>query len=107
MIRISSEDSGRKVHLTMHDSLEVSLEANPSTGYIWEVVSGQELLELVSEPEFSAGSRQVLGAGGGMRFEFRPISSGETQLEMAYHRSFEPGVEPVQKFSILVIVEVV
>jgi inhibitor of cysteine peptidase len=105
MIHVSSSDSGGLVHLGMQDTLEVSLESHPSTGYTWDVVSGQELLKLVSEPTFTATSQQVMGAGGNMRFEFRPVETGQTLLELVYHRPFEVGIEPAQKFTLSVIVE--
>jgi inhibitor of cysteine peptidase len=100
VIKLEETDSGKTIELSMGDHIEVALEGNPTTGYTWEVVSGQELLEQVSEAEFVAASQQMVGAGGQMRFEFKAIAPGTAVLQLVYLRPFERDVEPLQTFSI-------
>jgi inhibitor of cysteine peptidase len=100
VIKLEETDSGKTIELSMGDHIEVVLESNPATGYTWEVVSGQDLLEQVSEAEFVAASQQIVGAGGQMRFAFKAVAPGTTSLQLVYLRPFERDVEPQQAFSV-------
>jgi inhibitor of cysteine peptidase len=103
--QINLDDAGKTIQLTIGDKLEVNLEGNPSTGYTWEVLSGQELLEQSEEIEFTAASQQLVGSSGEMRFEFEAIAAGETTLTMGYLRPFERDIDPLQTYSVSVIVK--
>jgi inhibitor of cysteine peptidase len=105
MVKIDAGDAGKTIQLSAGDTLEVSLEGNPSTGYTWEIVSGLDLLEQEVEPEFSAASQQVVGSSGIVRFEFKPVSTGETVLELVYLRPFERDLDPLQTFSVNLVVK--
>ena len=105
VIRINEADAGKTIELSTGDTLELSLEGNPTTGYTWEVLSGQALLEQMSEVEFSAASQQLVGSSGQMLFKFEAVAAGETILEMAYLRPFERDVEPLQSYSINIFVK--
>ena len=88
--------------------LVVTLESNPTTGYRWELVENQEtILEQMGEAEFKpseTGEPPLVGAGGWEIFHFNAISPGQMTLQLIYHRSWEEGVEPINTFSIEVIV---
>jgi predicted secreted protein len=64
VIKLEETDSGKTIETSMGDHIEVALEGNPTTGYTWEVVSGQELMEQVSEAEFCS-SQPADGRCGG------------------------------------------
>lgn len=86
---VDAQDGGRQIHLAAGQVLAVRLEANPSTGYLWEVVEvdGQVLQQLgqaTFEPESA-----LLGAPGIVTLRFRPVTAGETRLSLAYRRPWE------------------
>jgi inhibitor of cysteine peptidase len=105
VIQINQDDAGKTIQLSTGDKLEVYLEGNPSTGYIWEVLSGQELLQQSSDMEFTAASQQLVGSSGEMRFEFEAIAAGEAALQMVYLRPFERDIDPLQSYSVNIIVK--
>jgi inhibitor of cysteine peptidase len=105
VVKLDEGDAGKTIQLTTGDHLEVTLEGNPTTGYTWEVVSGQELLEQLEDVEFVAASQQMVGSSGKMRFEFKAVSVGEGALQLIYQRPFERDVEPEQTFSVQVNVK--
>jgi inhibitor of cysteine peptidase len=105
VIQINQDDAGKTIQLTTGDKLEVYLEGNPSTGYVWETLSGQELLQQSSDMEFAAASQQLVGSSGEMRFEFEAIAAGETTLQMVYLRPFERDVDPLLTYSVNIIVK--
>lgn len=103
-IMVDMEDNGKQINLHSGQTLVVSLEAQPSTGYTWEVVELDELiLRQQGDPEFQPASGGI-GASGVQIFRFEAVSAGETNLKMIYHQLWVEGVEPLETFSINVTV---
>jgi inhibitor of cysteine peptidase len=99
---IGSADAGSTVDLQIGDIVLISLEGNPSTGYSWNVVQGDlAVVRLAGEPTFAPAS-SALGAGGTLTYRFEAQDTGQTTLELAYDRPFEPDTPPLQTFAITV-----
>ena len=97
-----------QVELDQGQVLVITLESNPTTGYQWEPVEGQEsVLQQMGEAEFKpseTGEPPLAGSGGSEIFRFKATSSGQMTLQIIYHRSWEEGVEPLKTFSLQVTV---
>jgi predicted secreted protein len=65
------------------------VNANPTTGYTWEVGFDQSLLKLVKR--YTPSGTGMIGAGGVESFEFEGMKAGETEIYLNYKRSFEPN----------------
>jgi inhibitor of cysteine peptidase len=103
-VEMDADDDGREVHLQMGQTLVVTLESNPSTGYRWEVaVNDAAILRPMGEPQFQPESAAI-GAGGMEIFRFEAVGIGRTHLELIYRRPWEEGVEPLQTFTLRVVV---
>jgi len=104
-LELTAEDAGTTQALKGGQELAVTLGANPSTGYNWEI-DGElpAQLEQLGEPEFAAES-QLAGAPGSQTWRFRAAAEGEGVLRLKYWRSFEPTVPPVATFEVTVEVE--
>lgn len=103
-IKLGSGDNGRQIELNKGQTLVVSLEANPTTGYTWEVSElDTHILSQIGETEFKPES-DLLGAGGMQILRFESANSGQTPLKLVYHRPWEKDVEPLQNYSIQVVV---
>ena len=102
-VNLDANDNGSQVELKTDQTLVISLEGNPTTGYTWEVDEVDEgVLRQVGEAEFEPESDAV-GAGGVQILHFEPVSSGQTSLDLVYHRSWEDE-QPQETFSIQVTV---
>jgi inhibitor of cysteine peptidase len=67
----------------------VRLESNPTTGYVWDVETLPEGVELLgSEYEKSAGDRPP-GDPGSQAFRFRARNAGEHLIHFALKRQWE------------------
>ncbi len=108
-VNVNEADDGGQVGLEVGQILTVTLDANPTTGYGWEQVADQEsILEQIGEPEFKpsdTGEPPVVGAGGWEILRFEATGAGQMTLQLVYHRSWEEDVEPLQTFSIQVLVQ--
>jgi len=106
--KLDAADNGRQVELQKGQTLVITLESNPTTGFRWEVVELEEsILRQMGEPEFKVSDpRQPPppGTGGWETFRFEAMSAGQTTLELVYHRSWEEGVEPLETFSLQIVI---
>lgn len=103
-VRLGAEDEGRQVELSEGQTLAVSLEGNPTTGYTWETEElDEDILKQMGEAEFEPQS-DLIGAPGVLTLRFEAVGAGETTLNLVYHRSWEKDVEPLEAFSVSVVV---
>ena len=104
-VKLGVEDSGREIELRKGQLLVITLEANPTTGYTWEVAEplDEQILRPVGEVEFKPES-DLVGAPGVQVLRFEAVKAGQTALKLVYHRPWEEGVEPLETFSLQVVV---
>ena len=90
-VDVNEADNGGQVELEMGKLLVVTLESNPSTGYQWELVENNEsILKQFGQVEFKSSEtseQPMVGAGGWEIFRFKAVNTGQTTLELVYHRS--------------------
>ena len=87
---------GRSEIVKRGDTLAVHLDANPSTGYRWELtrLGGASVVQIGLpdyQPETAAGVPRV-GAPGHTTFRFRAMQAGTSSIELAYRRPWESDV---------------
>jgi inhibitor of cysteine peptidase len=105
-VKLGIEDNGRQIELDQGQSLLVVLKSNPTTGFRWEIAELDEpILRQMGEVEFEqSGSKNLVGAGGWEKLRFEASSPGESTLRLIYHRPWEEDVEPLETFSVRVVV---
>ena len=87
-VAATEADAGSAFTLVTGDTLVVRLDANPSTGYDWRVVSTNDaLLPAAGEPVY-ASSADLPGAGGVDTFRFLAKAAGEATVQIG---EFAPG----------------
>lgn len=103
-IEVTEANEGSEFELKKGQFLVITLEANPTTGYTWEVVEpeDEQVLRQVGEIEFEPES-DLIGAGGVQIIRFEVVNAGRTNIKLVYHRSWETGLEPLKTFAIQVV----
>ena len=103
-VRLAAADNGHTIELTTGQIVIITLEANPTTGYTWEVAEapGGQVMRQAGEIEFESDS-DAIGAGGVQIFRFEVLNAGQTNLTPIYHRPWEKDVEPLDTFTLQVI----
>ena len=105
-IMIDSDDRDSQIDMTMGQVLIVSLPSNPTTGFQWEVAEIDGVVLHQGEAADYEASQPVLeGSGGVETFYFEAKSAGQITLKLIYHRPWEEGVDPVDEFSVSVVVQ--
>lgn len=108
-VKISAEDNGSTIEMKQGQTLVLSIDGNPTTGYTWEVDSvDASVLQSEGEADYSTDFRLrpgMTGVGGTYKFKFTAANAGTTALKLKYWRSFEPENPPVETFEVTVDVQ--
>jgi inhibitor of cysteine peptidase len=98
---VSDQGEGRQIQLAAGQVLAVRLRANPSTGYLWQVVEvDEQILRPVGSMAFAPDSG-LLGAPGTATLRFQPLAAGKTNLALVYRRPWDEE-EALAHFSLQV-----
>ncbi|MGC9443505.1 MAG: protease inhibitor I42 family protein [Candidatus Methanospirareceae archaeon] len=103
--QLTEADNGETIKVGVGQEFDVTLEANPTTGYTWAVAepADVQIIRQKGEIEFVPES-DALGAGGVQIIRFEAVGAGQTTLKLIYHRPWE-RVEPLRTFSVTVIAQ--
>lgn len=92
-LELSEEDGGTSLAIQQGGTIVLTLEANPSTGYSWEMNDEDpeaSLLLQMGEPVFNSDDPEAAGAGGTMTYTFTAADVGQMTVSMIY---LGPAVE--------------
>jgi inhibitor of cysteine peptidase len=101
-LHLTQADNGGSFAIQAGGTFDIALEANPSTGYSWELNDPDpeaSLLAQVGEPTFVSDNPSAAGAGGTLTFTFQAVDKGEMIVKFVY---LAPGVDeaPTETFQI-------
>ena len=102
-VGIAANDSTRR--LEPGQVIAITLDANPSTGYGWQVVGElPDILQQMGDVEFkaAAGSAGRVGAGGTLTLRFKVLKAGSAKLTLGYLRSIEKDTAPEQTYTLMI-----
>jgi predicted secreted protein len=105
-LTLTADDDGGMFSIRSGGTVLLELEANPSTGFYWEMDDPDpeaSLLEQVIDPAFKPDDAEAMGAGGIMTYTFRAVDEGEMVLRMVY---MPPGGgDPTRTFEVTLAVQ--
>ena len=101
---LTMEDQGALFKCQTRQEFVVELEANPSTGYVWQISkSDPEHVRLLREETLPA-DRKRLGAPAKQLFYFQAMAIGRAPLKLEYRRPWEKDAEPAKTFSVTLVI---
>lgn len=102
-ITLSEANNGQAIEIRRGDVVELQLRENPTTGFRWQVVRADGLVEepaAVETHEARAPEpHPQIGAGGIRTFRFRARAPGTGRLELKLWREFEGDSSIVDRFA--------
>jgi inhibitor of cysteine peptidase len=101
-LTLTESDDGGSFQIQAGGTIELSLQANPSTGFTWEMDDPDpeaSLLEQVGEPVFISDDPDAAGAGGILTYTFRAVDRGEMVVRMVYYPP-DPTMDPTTSFQV-------
>jgi predicted secreted protein len=85
------------IDVSVDDTFTIELEANPSTGYSWELAEPLDEAIVVSlGSDHEAGDSDAVGAPGTQELSFRAVGAGTTTIALQYVRPWETDVVPAE-----------
>lgn len=96
---IASEMESDIIQARVGEEFQLSLPANPTTGYNWKADYDSALLKLNSS-EYIVPPSRALGARGSSIYLFTPLSPGRTTIYFVYKRSWENIVADERAFQV-------
>jgi len=94
-INLGPKDNGRILDGSVGTAVVIKLPENPSTGYTWQHVVGENIAE-VMEDVYIPPENQIPGRGGTRMLKFEVTGSGE--FIMDYVQPWEN--QPIDHFSV-------
>lgn len=77
-------------------TVTVTLESNPTTGYSWQAEQTEELFKIDSSYSENEHPEGMVGVGGNETFTFTPLKAGKTEVTLTYARPWEGGEQADQ-----------
>ena len=83
-IQKNEKDTDGTVEMKSGDMLEITLKANPTTGYRWVITSVDSslLTNIGTEYKATKTTRNIVGSGGRSIFRLKAIKAGKTDLKL-------------------------
>ena len=105
------QDKDKMLNVAVGKSFVITLDENPTTGYVWAVEEQPESLVLLQSSDYVSDAPpdkpdrpMIVGAGGKRTFTFVAHKSGTTTLKLKHWRSWEGDASIVDTFSVLGVV---
>lgn len=87
------------IQAELNKSFNITLDSNPTTGYIWTVDFNHKMLK-GGEKSYNADRPEAMGSSGQQVFTFTPIQEGETEISAVYKRPWEGSVAEERTFRV-------
>ncbi len=105
LVVVTKEQNQGKIRIARNSDFQVLLDANPTTGFSWKIVSYDSTRIKFKKEEFLANANdRIVGAPGKQMFKFKAINTGTTDLDMVYQRPWERAAPDVERFRVTIVV---
>jgi inhibitor of cysteine peptidase len=103
---LTAADSDKQITLNAGDSLILTLDSNPSTGFSWSnaSISKVSVIKEMSR-EFKEPDSKLMGASGQDIWTFKALEKGTSTISMNYSRPWEKDVAPIATFNVTIVVK--
>ena len=110
-VAVDASYDGQEIEVPAGHLLVITLEANPTTGFRWELSEpiDEDILALI-QSEYKPGEQAkqnppISGAGGTEVWTFEALTAGEATVSLEYSRPWEGGEKAVRTFNLTVVVK--
>ena len=100
------DDTTNTIHATPGKEFVIKLDANPTTGYEWQLVQSidDSLVKFVNS-DYVSDMTSLLGSGGKSVWTFKAVRAGKAQISFKYIRPWEKNTPPVKEATYIVSIQ--
>lgn len=105
-VNITGADNGKTIDVLRFRTIKLSLEANPTTGYTWQLTSptNREVLRQYYY-KYKRMPTKLVGVGGHDIWKFWAIRPGTETVKAVYLRPWEGSTPPAKTFTVTIRVK--
>ena len=100
----SLKDIPQLILITEGSTLNMALDANPTTGYTWRAEIADETVFELTDSQYTADESDTAGSGGVTTLSFTALKQGSTTIRLEYAQDWDDGDVASSK-TITIIVE--
>lgn len=79
----------KQIKVGVNESFEISMESNPSTGYMWMSPNYDSYLLNLKGSQYIPPKNNICGAPGVQKYTFKAIQTGESMIKFQYKRPWD------------------
>lgn len=96
---LDESQEGRALTPRLRDEIHVSLEENPTTGYVWTLAEdASAALALITDEFEELSTEEVIGGGGRRHLHFRVARPGNARLRLEKRRPWQQAAAAMATF---------
>jgi inhibitor of cysteine peptidase len=99
-LKLTAKDANKTFQLRVGDQVVIALDANPSTGFDWDIDQTKSTMLALQGKTFQASSPGLPGSGGTDTFTFKALTAGTVNLRLKYWRSFEGPASITNRYAV-------
>ncbi len=98
--KYTEANSGSTIELKAGDEINIVLESDESTGYVWSQADGMDtrVVEKVSD-QYYASTSDKAGAPGEHTWIYKALEQGETKIKLNLGKPWETDVVPLKSLT--------
>jgi len=98
-LTLTKADNGKSVEVARGDTVTITLEDNPSTGYRWAIDKNDASILAPQSDDYMQSPSSGIGGAGQRTFKFKALKAGAVQLQLKRWREWEGDSSIVDRFS--------
>lgn len=117
-VSVDASYNGKEVKVSVEGTLVLTLESNPTTGFMWGYEEGvsdglsiytgipdENVLSRIGQKFIAPEAGAPPGTGGEEVWTFRAMGKGTTELSMEYSQPWEGGMKAARTFNLTIVVK--
>lgn len=104
-MNLSASDNGKTVTVHSGDEIVITLDENPTTGYVWAIDKTDDSVLTLKSSDYTGSGVPLAGAGGTRTFTFTAAKAGTVDLALKDWRSWEGDSSIVGHFGVTIQVQ--
>lgn len=101
-IVVTQSDQGRTVDVRSGDVIVIRMTENLTTGYGWEIESGEGTVVTLAESNYVEVAGKDMGCGGMRVLRFVALAQGNQEVRLQLRRPWDPPNKSIEQFGITI-----